>query len=979
MKKTLLILLALLVGCGTLQAGTTTIATLPDSVVAQRWVDSVMSQLTLQQQVAQLMVVRVPLNMNKKEAKKFERLLRDTEVGGVCFFVGTAAQQVEQTRRYQQQARVPLLVCLDAEWGLGMRLKDCYSFPRQMMLGAMPDSANYLIGSMGDAIARQCRQIGVHVNFAPVADLNSNPANPVIGSRSFGMNRERASLKGIQYFQALQRQRVMTSAKHFPGHGDTDVDSHEDLPVISHSRAEIDSIDSYPFRRMAQEGLMGVMIAHLQVDALDDTRNTPSTLSPQIIGQPAGTPYCAAIDNRGGYNGYLRSDLGFNGIVFTDGMDMKGVTKHYKNGRAELKALQAGVDVLLLPPDVKAAIAAIVAAATRDEELAAVVEHTCRRVLAMKYWCGLAGMNVAGLQVPTEEQNKACYAISRAMAQRAATLIQDRASLLPLQPEDNVLRLPLGYGDSTLKSLDATMIKQVQAADKVLLSLYCNTDPTSRRNYGIDEATRAMIDTVCQHNRHTVLVIYGSPFALQYWPRVERDEEMLGAPSTIVVAYENLPETQEALQPLLYGKATFVGALPVAAANYAEGYRYQPPARDTVNPYGRLKAAGMKESCFQAIDSVVLRGIAAHAYPGAQLLVAKGGRIVYNRAYGHQSYDPAGAVVDTTTLYDVASLTKVAATTMAVMKLYEAGKIGLDDKLSRYLPYLKHTNKKNITIRQALSHIARLKAFDPSYWKAVDPDCMDRSMPEQADVDCDDCKRTVLQQIVESKPVGKNRYVYSDLGFILLGDMVERVSGQTLDLFVRQQFYEPLGMTHTMFRPLQHGVDSNDIAPTELATDSRARLLRGEVHDPTAAAMGGVAGHAGLFSTATDLAQLYLMMLNEGHSGERAYLKRSTLHTFNTQYYLKYGNRRGLGFDKPKASPGGHTAPEVSASSYGHTGFTGTMVWVDPDYDLVYIFLSNRVHPDSKDNKLAKMNIRTDIQSLIYQSFLGNESTENIH
>ncbi len=970
MKRLLLIFFATCLGFGVAKANPSTLFTLQDSVAAQRWVDSIMSQLTLKQQIAQLMVVRVPLNMNKKEAKKFERLLRETEVGGVCFFVGTAARQVEQTKCYQQIARVPLLICLDAEWGLGMRLKDCYSFPRQMMMGAMPDSANYLIGKMGDEIARQCRQIGVHVNFAPVADLNSNPANPVIGSRSFGMNRERASLKGIQYFQALQRQHVMSSAKHFPGHGDTDVDSHEDLPVISHSRAEIDSIDSYPFRRMMQEGLLGVMIAHLQVNALDDTPHTPSTLSPKIVGQPSGTPYCEALDKMGAYQGYLRSNLGFDGIVFTDGMDMKGVTKHHKNGTAELKALQAGADVLLLPPDVKTSIATILAAAKKDKALAAVVENTCRRVLLMKYWCGLHDLNPETLQLPTAEQEKYCYSITKEMAQHAATLIQDNASLLPLQENAKVLRLPLGYGDSTLKALDGNVMQQVGEADAVLLSLYCNTDPTSRRNYGIDAATKTMIDTICLHNPNTILVIYGSPFALKYWPNKTKDV----TPGAVVVAYEHLAETQEAVQQLLYGKAPFVGSLPVAVAGYPEGYCCEVSKPQVqADPYARLKAAGMDASYFHVIDSLVQKGIEAQAYPGAQLLVAKDGKVVYNRSYGHQTYDNSSPLVDSTTLYDVASLTKVAATTLAVMKLYETGKIGLDDKLSRYLPYLKHTNKKNVTIRQALSHIARLKSFDPNYSNQVDDSCMNLSLSNHINSSCEECTDAVLNLIAESKLGQRNKYVYSDLGFILLGDMVQRVSGQSLDVFVQQQFYAPLDMTHTTFQPLHHGVDSSRIAPTEIAIDKRTRLLQGEVHDPTAAAMGGIAGHAGLFSTATDLAKLYLMMLNEGHSDDRNYLKRSTLQTFNTQYYLKQNNRRALGFDKPKAIPGGHTAEEVSAESYGHTGSTGTMVWVDPQYDLVYIFLSNRVHPTSKDNKLAKMNIRTDIQSLIYQSFLGNK------
>lgn len=820
-----------------------------EDVDAARWADSIADRMSIQEKIGQLMVVRVPLDMKKKEQRKFEKLLKSNKVGGVCFFAGTAMRQLEQTIRFQSLSEVPLLVCLDAEWGLGMRLKDCYSFPRQMLMGALPPEYDTLIYLMGEEVGRQCRNLGVHVNFAPVVDLNSNPNNPVIGVRSFGSNREKVSRKGTLYFCGLQSQHVLATAKHFPGHGDTDIDSHVDLPVIHHSKAYIDTMDSYPFRRLIENGIRGMMVAHLQVNALDSTHNMPSTLSPAVMR-------------------YLRQECGFEGIIFTDGMDMKGVTKNYNNGVAELMSLSAGADVVLLPPDVEASICKVMDSCEKNPVFAQRIDAKCRKILREKYWCGLNHLDLEALHVPTREDNARCEKIAYQMARHALTLVRNNE------------------GDSTL-------------------------------------------------------VIFNTPYKLSAWPK----DDTTG-PAKIIVAYDNLHVVHEAVRDTM----NYEGVLPVTVCNYPEGYHWTKPVQK-YNPYKLLMAAGMDSSYFLKIDSVVENGIRNHAYPGCQILVAKDGQVVYNRFYGHQTYDSSSPLVDTNTVYDLASLTKVTATTFAIMKLVDVGKVKLDDRLSRYLTYLKHTNKSRITIREALSHFGRLKAFD-ACWKNISGVSKD----------------SVIQQIVTSTLEPRRKYVYSDFGFILLADLVEHVSGQSLDVFMQQQFYDPMRMTNTTFLPLQHGIDISRIAPTETNPDKRTGTLRGEVHDPNAAVMGGVAGHAGLFSTATDLSKLYIMLLNGGVYHGRRYLSQDVISTFNKQYYARYGNRRALGYDKPINPPHGNTAPQVSQSSFGHTGFTGTMVWADPEHRLVYIFLSNRVHPSSKENKLAAMNIRTDVQSLIYKS-----------
>ena len=830
---------------------------LPSIDRATLWADSLMEKMTLEQKIAQTMLVRVPRNMSHKEQRAFEKLVKETEVGGVCFFAGTAPNQLAETKRLQSQAKVPLLISIDGEWGLGMRLRDCYSFPRQMLMGALPSEYDSLIYQVGVEIGKQCRKMGIHINFAPVVDLNSNPKNPVIGMRSFGENPERVSHKGVMYMKGMQSQGVVAVAKHFPGHGDTEVDSHEDLPVINHSKEYIDSIDLYPFRQMVNAGVGGVMIGHLHIAALDDTPHLPASLSHPII------------------TDLLRQQMGFEGLVITDGLDMHGVTKYFKNGQGELKAMMAGNDILLLPPNIKNGIQAIVKEVDSNPELEEMVDYHCRKVLKAKYACGLNQLNVESLSVPNKKDWERCDSLSYEIALRGVTLLNGE-----------------------------------------------NWKP------GVE-----------------IPIHYSSPY------RMDKDQINKGA---IVLAYQDTPIIHKAVDSLLSGKYPFMGGLPVSAAGFKEGAGMKAEKEQEVSPYALLKTVGMDSCKFQEIDSIVMNGIENRAYPGCRLLVAKDGKVVYNRAYGHMTYDENSAPVELNTMYDLASLTKVAATTLAVMKLVDEGKVDLDAKMSTYLPYLKHSNKKHLTVKEALSHFGRLKSFSNFYTEA-----MQSKNPREY----------VLEQITESRLLSKQKYVYSDFGFILLADMVEKVSGKPLDVYMNDNFYQPLGLQYTAFNPLEHGFDVRHIAPTENDTILRHRQIHGTVHDQNAEAMGGVSGHAGLFMTADDLCKLYQMVLNGGEYNDKRYLSSSVIEKFNKRYYAKQNNRRALGFDKPFISdPSTHVAVEASQESFGHTGFTGTMLWVDPEYDLIYIFLSNRVYPNASPNKLAKMNIRTDIQSLIYQS-----------
>lgn len=942
---------------------------------ANEWADKKMKNMTLEQKVGQLMFVRVPTRMSKKQKREFDKNFTQYEVGGLCFFRGTSAHQLEQTKTYQRMSHIPLMVTIDGEWGLGMRLTDCYSFPRAMMMGALTPANDTLIGKFGEEVGNQCKKMGIHVNFAPVADINCNPNNPVIGTRSFGENPKRVARKAMIYAVSMQKKGIIAVGKHFPGHGDTDADSHLDLPLIKHTKGYIDTVDIFPFRRLINNGIRGIMVAHLQVNAYDNRTNMPSSLSEKIV------------------EALLRKVLQFDGLIFTDGIDMKAVSKNYNNGDGAIRAIRAGNDVILLPIDVEKTVKAVIAEAKKDPAFAKMIDDRCHRILREKYISGLNEMNLDKLSVPTKKDSDRCRLITQSIAEKAMTLVKNDDAL-PLEQNQKVINIAVGNCDSAVTYLDSALAASIREAGTVVISLYGNV--STANNFGISSETVKLVNDIADLDSvSSILVIYGSPYLLASFPQplptnlsttanaVNAANNTVKAyrkgPSAIVLAYQNMADVRRVVPKLLYGELQFEGCLPISAGNYNEGLSMKAQRKPKYSPYSELQKAGMDVKCFKAIDSIALNGIKEKAYPGCQILVAKGGKIVYNRCYGRQTYDANAPLMDTNTVYDLASVTKVSATNMAVMMLVDQGKIGLDDPLSRWLPYLKHTNKSKITVRQALSHCARLKAYD-SYWKdaTTGNDLYRGDNPPEGYVAIGDkvyikssYRADLLKQIAKSDLQKKAGYVYSDLGFILLGDLVQQVSGQSLDIFMEKNFYKPLGMRNTTFQPLQHGININRIAPTEVESNFRNQLIRGYVHDPNAAAMGGVSGHAGLFSTGNDLVKLYQMMLDKGKAGNKQYVSAKTFDTFNSRHFADKSNRRALGFDKPAISgKSSHVSNYASQSSFGHTGFTGIMVWVDPKYDLIYIFLSNRVHPSASPNKLSSMNIRTDIQELIYKSFL---------
>ncbi len=1010
MKLRLFSLFLLLICSSRLQAQLPEVDILPDSgdppfLVYERspWVDSVLKHMDLGEKIAQLFLVRAYSNRGSRYEEDLAHLIRRYKPGGLLFFQGGPVRQLELTRLYQGLSEIPLLIAQDGEWGPGMRLDSTLSYPRQMMLGAVKDDS--LLYRMGIDVARQFRRLGVQVNFAPVVDINNNPLNPVINSRSFGEDRWNVARKGLAYALGMQEEKVLPTAKHFPGHGDTGSDSHHTLPLIPHSRERLDSLELFPYRYMIPRALGGIMVAHLDVPALDPTPGQVSTLSKAIV------------------TGLLREQLGFRGLIVTDALDMAGFTQAGEPGYLELEALQAGNDILLIPEDIPRAIQIIRRAVRRGEISEEEIEQHVRKILAVKYWTGLADCTVPPADSLLEDLHRPAYvALQRDLVASAITLLQNRDSLLPIRhlEQMDIASLSIGDGQPTFfqKRMEdytglshfsiardaspqdfAVLLEKLRNYDLVLVGIHQSNEIPARK-FGISAQTISFVDSLVKAVP-TVVDLFANPYSLAYF-------SCLADAKAVIMSYEDTEISQDYSAQLIFGGIAARGRLPVTAgASYQAGMGVD--TRAVRLGFGLPEQEGMDSGILSGIDSLVRQAIAARATPGCQVLVARHGKVVYRRAFGYHTYQNRQPVVNEN-LYDLASITKIAATLPALMALYDEGKISLESPLRTYLPALDTTDKGDLVLIDILTHQARLNGWVPFYRYTLEP--LDTSMALYARNQSDAYpfrldnhlylnrdfafKKGIFQSqfsmnypiqvaenlflnrtyrdslyamIARSPLREKKEYRYSDLGFYWFQQVVEKLSGQPLEGYVSNRFYAPLGASRLVYKPLLW-FPRESIVPTENDIVFRKQLLRGYVHDPGAAMLGGIAGHAGLFSNALDLAKLMQMYLNGGSYGGSRFLQASTIERFSAAPFREEGNRRGIGFDKPETDPEkeGPTCPEASPDSYGHTGFTGTMTWVDPDVDLVYVFLSNRVHPDQENNRLIEMNIRTEIQSRIYRS-----------
>lgn len=949
----------------------------PFSNADSQWVDSVMNQLSLKEKIGQLFMVAAYSNKDANHVAAIEKAVTDYGIGGVIFFQGGPVRQAKLTNRYQSLAKVPLLVAMDAEWGLGMRLDSTISYPRQMMLGALPD--NELLYTMGQHIGEQCNRLGVHINFAPVVDVNVNPKNPVINSRSFGEDKQNVAFKSLAYMNGMQDQKVMAVAKHFPGHGDTDKDSHKALPLISHDVNRLNNIELYPFKTLFDSGCAGVMVAHLLVPALDSTPDRATTLSPKVV------------------TDLLQKKLNYKGLIFTDALNMKGVSNYYKPGHADLLALKAGNDVLLFPKDVPLAIKLIEQAIKKGEISEEELDAHVRKIIKSKYWAGLNNYQPIEIKNLYADLNTDRYKhLYRELIGQSITLAKNTDALLPYKNLDQKKIAVVCIGGKK----DNVFVRRLQSYAKVE-AFYASKQPSAeevkallgklepfsevivsfhkpsrspRKNFGIPAESTALLKKIATVKSVTQ-VNFCNPYALN---KMETTSKLSNA---IIVAYNEKYATQEKVAQLIFGGIGAKGSLPVSAGGMEKGTGYATTAIRF--SYATPQDAGFNYDILKNVDSIAENAIEKGATPGCQLVILKDNQVVWNKAYGYHTYDKKKRV-KTTDLYDVASITKTVATLPSLMKLQHEGKISVDGTLGNYLPDLvKGTEYEHLTIREILAHNAGLKSWIPFYLHTIE-----NGVPRYDVYSLEQTKTyptkvaenlyihksytdSMMQLIVQTPLKNRGEYRYSDLGYYFMQEIIERKTNMPLEDYALQSFYAPLGMWSTTYLPNQK-FNVDDIVPTEDDTYFRNQLINGTVHDPGAAMMGGVGGHAGVFSNALDMAKIWQMYLNNGSYGGQQILDSAILAEYEEcQYCLDSteGNRRGIGFDKPVRDGGsGPTCDCVDFHSFGHTGFTGTIAWADPKEQLVYVFLSNRIYPTAENRKLISMNVRTDIMQTIYDA-----------
>lgn len=934
---------------------------------AKKWADSVYRSLKTDQRIAQLMVLREsgPANGGTIFINEINKLIDKYNIGAICLFQGEPADQADALNQFQKRAKTPLMVAIDGEMGLGMRMKTVKKFPDQLTMGAMNNKD--IVYEVGKAMGEQCLRMGIHVNYAPVIDINNNAANPVIGYRSFGQDKYKVAEYGIQIAKGMEDLGVMACAKHFPGHGDVSVDSHYDLPVINKTLQQLDTLELYPFKEIFKAGIGSVMIAHLSIPTIESTPNLASSLSPKFV------------------TGLLREKMGYTGISFTDALEMQGVAKFFPQGEIAAQSLIAGNDMLCLPGDIDQSIKKIKQAIRQKKLNWNELEQRIKKVLIAKYIYNAVHQPVIDKTNIVEDLNKDVDRLRAAVAEEAiTTVVLDNKQLLKLsnkkiayvaigQTSTNTIAQLLqsnnkadiyNVGMSNTQQSNNNLLQKIASKnyDEVIVGIHSYSKSPSA-NFGISNEAITLTNNIKDQFTNTLLLTFGNPYAIKNFCNW----------NNIISVYEDDEIFQQAAYKVLSGEKGTKGSLPVTVCerfNYGTGL--------TINPIKNIQNTVYN---FSKVDSIANEGIEKGAYPGCRVLVAKNGKIIYNKSYGYLDKDKTNKVTDIS-IYDLASVTKISATTISIMKLYEEGKIDLNKTLGDYLSYTKKSDKGNLKIKDILLHQAGLVSWIPFYKATIDEKTGDplrkyyshsynrrhRVVVAKDLYLKNNYPDEMMEIILKSKLGPQNKYVYSDNDFIFLGKIVEALTGQSLDQYTKENFYLPLEMYSTTFNPLQNGKSIDLIAPTEKEKIFRKQVIHGYVHDPGAAMFGGIAGHAGLFSNAEDLSQLYRMLLNGGEWNGRRFFKKETIDLFTS--YQSSVSRRGLGFDKPervRKADDNYPAYAASPSTFGHTGFTGTCVWADPEEDLLYIFLSNRVHPDGQNPILGKQDIREKILDAIYE------------
>ena len=954
------------------------------------WVDSVFNSMTEEERIGQLFMPVIDPLTESRNISRIVKLINEQKIGGILFQRGDPESQIKVTNRAQKEANVPLFIALDGEWGLSMRLSNTTRFPKNMMIGAISD--NDLIEQYGKEVGRQCREMGIHINFAPDVDVNSNAQNPVIGIRSYGENPEEVANKAIAYSRGLEKSGIIAVAKHFPGHGDTQNDSHHLLPVIDHNIKRLKEVELYPFEKYIRSGFAGVMVAHLDIPALG-TKGRPSSFSSEVVTE------------------LLRNEMGFMGLCFTDGLAMKGAVTG-KNESISVLALKAGNDILVGPVNIESEFEAVKKAVKKKELKQSDLDRRCRRILCYKYIVGLNNFK----PLPTKNLNERLNTshaewINARLNAEAITIIKNNENILPLKQLNNKRIAAISLGGDSSKEFYNTLKKYGEVdyfnipADagndsKTVYDKLKNYDVIICGIHNIKAKDSRELQNLASE-KELIYVFFTVPYKCSDFSASASNAQ------AIIIAYEPTTPAENFAAQAIFGGIPVKGSLSVSIPDMfsvgtgllTEKTRlgFHKPEEVGINPYK-----------LQDIDAIVGEGIEKDAYPGCRVIIAKDGVIVYNKSFGHYDYTGKKAVSENT-VYDLASASKATGTLLALMKSYDSGNFQLTNKISDFITELSNTDKKNIIIRDLLYHQSGLPSTINFYEQAIDknsysgslysgrndnnhplrldartyvnpnfkfnPKIVSKSKKEGFGVEVARnlyvsdafANDSIISGIIKARMGATGKYTYSCVNFILLKMMIEKQTNMPMDKLLDKEFFSRLGASSMTYNPLRK-MDSTLIAPTENDKFLRKQIIRGYVHDEAAAFQGGVSGNAGLFSTAGDLAKVAQLYLNDGIYGGERYISTKTCNLFTGS--KSPTSRRGLGFDKPDAkspsqSPCGLLTPQAV---YGHTGFTGTCFWIDPENNLFFIFLSNRTYPSRTHTQLFSLDIRTRIQDVIYKA-----------
>ena len=942
-----------------------------DSLAQATWVENSYTQMSLEERIGQLFIINVASSQNKSAVDNIKKLIEEHGIGGIIFSKGGPVRQANLTNEYQSSSKIPLLIGMDAEWGLSMRLDSTYAFPWNMTLGAIQDDD--VVEKVGYQIGKHAQRLGVHINFAPDIDVNNNPKNPIIGNRSFGEDPKNVAQKGIAFAQGMEKAGVLSCGKHFPGHGDTAIDSHKSLPIINSSLQRLDSIELLPFRELIKKGLSSVMVAHLDVPSLESREGHPSSLSRKVV------------------SGVLQGDLDFKGLIFTDALNMKAVSQFAEEGMVEVEAFLAGNDMLLMPENVLRAKEKLIEAYNMGIIPEQRLAYSVKKVLMAKYKVGLHKYESIDLEGLYEDLNDVDNIVVHEEAvERSITVVKNNFSLLPIKKLENKKIAYVQFGDDSGSTFLQTLnnyanIAHIKAKDAagyrngladynlVIVGLHKNNE-SPWKGYKFSKNELFWLQEIGRlRSSNTILAVFGKPYSLL-------DVLSFNSIDAVVLGYQNSKIAQEKTAEVIFGAIEADGKLPVSAHP-----DFPVNTGITLNPLQRLgysipERVGLNSTKLSQVDSLMQVGLDSLMFPGAQVLIAKKGKVVYHKNFGRPTYT-SEEEIDENHIYDLASLTKILSTLPLIMKMEEEGKIALNNTFKELVPEYEDTELKDVTVLKALSHYGRLPAWIAFYIDTLTKNRKPsqdfyRTSPTEgfsykvADhLYLTDAYKDSIYNRIGRQELKSNRYRYSDVAYYIFKKYIEDTYGESLDGLINEFLYAPMGLQHTTFNPLNR-FPKQEIVPSEEDEYFRYQTVQGYVHDMGAAMQGGVGGHAGLFSNANDVAKIMQMYLQGGVYGGKRFLDERTIKKFNTCYFCNKNVRRGVGFDKPQLEEKGPTCGCVSRKSFGHSGFTGTYTWADPEEEIVYVFLSNRTYPSATNTLLIKSGLRTRIQQAIYDSII---------